>query len=99
MADYILSKKAIHDLRDIWSYTAQTWSENQADKYLHYLRILFEEIAASPGIGKNYDFILTGISGHLAGKHIIFYRVKKTGTIQIIRILHGNMDINRDKIK
>jgi toxin ParE1/3/4 len=33
MAKYKFTKKAVKDLSDIWNYTVDTWSENQADKY------------------------------------------------------------------
>ena len=33
MADYRLTNKAVADLSDIWNYTCETWSEQQADKY------------------------------------------------------------------
>lgn len=33
MANVILRQKAIDDLNDIWEYTFEEWSENQADKY------------------------------------------------------------------
>lgn len=39
MAKVILRQEAIDDLNDIWRYTFEKWSENQADKY--YTRIKF----------------------------------------------------------
>jgi toxin ParE1/3/4 len=32
MAKIIFRKEAIDDLTDIWDYTFEKWSENQADK-------------------------------------------------------------------
>ncbi len=37
MAKYIFSNKAIEDLSDIWNYTYNKWSENQADKYYYLI--------------------------------------------------------------
>ena len=34
-------------------------------------------------------------SKYLAGKHVIFYRYITLGQIEIVRILHGRMDISR----
>lgn len=34
---YRLSKSAEGDLSEIWDYTAQTWGETQAEKYLNKL--------------------------------------------------------------
>ena len=30
MADFLLTKKAVEDLSNIWFYTLDKWSENQA---------------------------------------------------------------------
>ena len=36
MADYIITEKAQKDLVDIWNYTYDVWSENQADNYVEH---------------------------------------------------------------
>ena len=33
MAKYYFTNKAVEDLSDIWEYTAEAWSQKQADKY------------------------------------------------------------------
>jgi len=45
MAKLILRQEAIEDLTNIWDYTAQTWSENQADKYYEMIKTACREIA------------------------------------------------------
>ena len=57
MAKFELTKKAVEDLADIWNYTYENWSENQADKYYQLLIESFKEIAGNPSIGKNYNEI------------------------------------------
>ena len=37
MKKYHLTKKAFEDLSDIWTYTYDNWSEEQADKYYSIL--------------------------------------------------------------
>lgn len=34
---YRISEKAIKDLNEIWLYTLETWSQEQADRYYHLL--------------------------------------------------------------
>ncbi len=53
MAKLILRQEAIDDLTDIWDYTAQTWSENQADNYYGMIKIASREILEDSIIGKN----------------------------------------------
>lgn len=45
MAKFHLSNKAVDDLDNIWQYTLETWSENQADAYYHDLLAACQNIA------------------------------------------------------
>lgn len=94
MANYILTNTAVDDLADIWNYTFEVWSENQADRYYQLLIDGFEHIAESPAIGRKYDEIENGLLGFHVAKHIIFYLVEDK-EVQIIRILHTQMDIRQ----
>ena len=96
MADYILSKKALSDLRSIWNYTVETWSEEQADIYYQNLVQSFELIAKRPdSAGHSYENVRSGYRGCHSGRHIIFYRILKDGKVRIARILHERMDFGR----
>lgn len=98
MAKYFLTNKAIEDLTEIWNYTFDEWSEQQADKYYQLLIDNCKEIALNPKLGKNYDGILTTLYGLKVAKHIIFYRILGSDKIEITRILHERMDL-RSRIK
>jgi toxin ParE1/3/4 len=93
MANYILTNKAVEDLSEIWNYTFDSWSENQADSYYRMLLDNCSAIAENPALGKNYKGIVKLLYGHKAGKHIIFYRKLKVDEIEITRILHEQMDL------
>ncbi|WP_075344602.1 type II toxin-antitoxin system RelE/ParE family toxin [Tenacibaculum agarivorans] len=93
MAKVILRQKAIDDLNDIWDYTFEKWSEEQADKYYITLKIACNGIGENPNIGKEYDGISKNLLGFKSGKHIIFYQIISTKRIQVIRILHERMDL------
>ena len=96
MADYILSKKAQEDLRKIWYYTVETWSEKQADIYFHDLVQSLNLIADDPNtVGRSYEEVRAGYRGFRSGRHIIFYRILKNGKARIVRILHERMDFGR----
>jgi len=73
MFKYALSNKAVEDLKDIWNYTYDFWSEKQADKYYGELINIFQRIAKKPSIGKNYKQIDSSIFGYSYKKHIVFY--------------------------
>lgn len=93
MFKYRFSNKAIEDLAAIWDYTYDTWSEEQADKYYNMLILFCEQLAGNPSLGKRYDEIKENLLGFRAGKHIIFYMIISKSEIDIIRILHQQMDL------
>ena len=93
MAKYHITNKAIIDLESIWNYTVETWSERQADLYYEMLISCCQHIADNPACGRSYDDIAEDLYGFIANKHIIFYRVVSQSEIEIVRILHGRMDL------
>lgn len=99
MAQYKLTNKAVDDLNGIWDYTAEEWSEEQADKYYNMLLNSCKDIANNPDLGKNYDGITPDLLGLKANRHIIFYRRTESLPIEITRILHGRMDLKNRLIE
>lgn len=93
MAKLKFTNNAVKDLSDIWIYTVETWTENQADKYYKLIISACSTIAKKPQIGKFYPEIYPDLQGRLTSKHIIFYRVLKDQSIEITRILHERMDL------
>ncbi len=94
MAKLILRQEAIDDLTDIWEYTFENWSENQADKYYETIKLACMEISKNPKLGKEYVGIVKDIFGYRINKHIIFYQLVADDEIEVVRILHERMDLN-----
>lgn len=100
MAKYKFTNKAVYDLTQIWNYTVNKWSEDQADKYYNMLLENCKEVAGNPDLGKLYSEVTKNLLGFKAGRHIIFYRMIDDNEVEITRILHEQMDIeNRIKEK
>ncbi len=93
MAEFVLTNKAVEDLSNIWEYTANEWSEAQADRYYRMLLACCHDIANNPGLGRNYDGIAGNLLGIRCNRHIIFYRRLKDRPVEITRILHDMMDL------
>lgn len=93
MAKYHLTNKAVEDLADTWNYTFEEWSENQADKYYLLLLDSCKEVAENPNLGKQYDNVTDQLLGYKSNEHILFYQIISSNEIEIIRILHGRMDL------
>lgn len=98
MAKYRFTNKAVEDLSDIWNYTFDAWSERQADQYYQMLVNFCQDLADNPTLGKKYEKVSESLYGFVANRHIIFYWVISPDEIEIVRILHGNMDL-RNRIQ
>ena len=90
---YQISSEAQNDLENIWLYTFENWSIQQADRYLQLLLDEIEYLAANPDSGRDWSSIRKDYRSSKVKSHIIFYR-KQTNKadIEIIRILHQRMD-------
>lgn len=97
MAKYFLTNKAIADLSEIWNYTYNKWSEEQADNYYFQLLQSCQELAENQRNGKSYPEIDNSIYGYKSNLHIIFYSILNSNEIKIIRILHSRMNL-KDRI-
>jgi toxin ParE1/3/4 len=93
MSEYRILPAADRDLREIWSHTALQWSEMQADLYLNEIFDCMEGIALNPHVGMQVDWVRPGYRRRVVRSHILFYRIAADGAPEIIRILHGRMDI------
>jgi len=89
-----ISAPAQQNLKDIATYTKTTWGNKQAQHYLKQLRQSFDRLCIEPNLGKPYPDIDQTLQSHLCQKHIIFYRINGN-TLNIIRILHQSMDIEK----
>jgi toxin ParE1/3/4 len=89
---YVISKKAILNLENIWLYTADKWSIEQADRYYN---LIFDEIAficKNPKTARQMDDIGKNYRAAKVKSDLIFFKVEND-TVRIVRILHESMDI------
>jgi len=95
MARVTIRQEAIDDLNNIWKYSFEKWSENQADIYYATLKFACKEIGENPEIGKEYFGVHKNLLGLSVGKHIIFYQLISEHEIEVVRILHERMDLEK----
>ena len=88
----VILEQAIQDLEEIWLYTFTTWSSEQADRYHSLITKEIEFLTTRPESGKILDHLRKGYRSSKVKSHYIFYRYTST-ELEIIRILHENMDI------
>ena len=95
MKKVLLSSKAIEDLDEIWHFTCQNWSINQANTYYPGLIHLFNTLLAHPELGRDAGEIRRDYRSIVFNAHVVFYRVKPSEGIEIMRVLHQSMNIER----
>lgn len=92
--EYRISILASQDLENIWLYTFENWSLEQADRYINLIIDEIEYLTQNPNSGTDFSFIRKGYFRSKMKSHFIFYRIdKKNDFIEIIRIIHQNMEI------
>lgn len=91
---YKISIEAQSDIEKIWLYTFETWSLEQADRYYDLIFDEIEFITENPKSGIDYNDVRKGYYRSKVKSHYIFYKInQKEEEIEIIRILHQQMDI------
>ena len=97
MPSFILTNLAKADLKEIGHYTQVQWGREQRVLYLNMLDVCFQHLAANPLKGKDCSDIRDGYRKLNAGSHLIFYRQNTFDIIEIVRILHGRIDITLNR--
>lgn len=95
MSGYVLSPAAQADLEQIWDYTRGRWGVDQAEEYLRELQRAIERAAANPRMGRSCDEIRSGYRKLASGSHTLFYRITTEDVVDVVRILHQRMDVDR----
>jgi toxin ParE1/3/4 len=86
---YKISVQASEDIENIWLYTFENWSLEQADRYINLIFDEIEYLADNPTSGKDFNHIRKNYRCSKVKSHIIFYRLAdKQNYIEIIRVLH-----------
>jgi len=90
---YRLSPLAEADLEEIWLYTLNHWSLEQADIYHHNLVAAFEGLAAGTKQGRSAD-VLPEFMKYLCSSHVVYF-LDYSDHLDVIRVLHQRQDAER----
>jgi len=88
------SPRAAADLDGIWDYSAENWGPAQADRYIDELRDTCRALASGQKRGRDVS-ARPGYWKYPCGAHVIYFR-DPGETLEIIRILHGAQDVERN---
>jgi len=89
-----LSDRARADLDGIWEYTAQRWGVDQAEAYLRIVNQAIALLRENPRLGRSASDVKPGYFKFVTLSHVIYYKLPP-GTLDVIRILHKSMDVER----
>ena len=95
MPKFTLTGKAKSDLKDIARFTQKRWGREQRNKYLASLDDSFRRLAENPSIGKDCSEVKEGYHKFPTGSHVIYYHCPEKSQLQIVRVLHESMDVER----
>jgi toxin ParE1/3/4 len=90
-ARYTLAPEALRDLEGVWAYGAETWSANQADRYLDELTHAFERIAQSPTVFRERLEFVPPVRIYPFRGHLIVY-IGAEREVAILRVLGGRQN-------
>jgi toxin ParE1/3/4 len=93
MSEYIISEKALEDINNIWIYTAENWSIEQADRYYNAIIDEIEFIVQKFELARDFGKIRKSYKYSKIKSHLIFFKKNKSNEIEVVRVLHERMDI------
>ena len=92
--DIKLSRLAELDLEEIWLYSFETWSLDQANKYQDILFLGMNEISLNLNLAKSILLSSKSFQYHKIGHHYLFFNISDSDLL-IYRVLHESMDFDR----
>ena len=98
MSEYYFSEKAVADLNDIWIYTAENWSIEQANRYYNLIVDEIENIIENFETAKDFGTIRKNYKYSKVKSHLVFCKIDNDKKIEIVRILHERMDLTNKLI-
>jgi toxin ParE1/3/4 len=91
---YALLSPALHDLAEIDDYV-RVENPAAADRLLASFQATFALLATNPAMGRRRDELLPGMRSFPVGTYVAFYRIADE-VVEIMRVLHGRRDIERE---
>ena len=98
MAEYVISEKALEDLNNIWIYTAENSSIEQANRYYNLIVDEIEYAVENFETMKDFGSIRKDYRYSKVKSYLVFCKRVENSEMEVVRILHEKMDI-KNRIK
>ena len=89
-----LRPEARTDILEIWAYIAAD-SVDEADRWVDRLDEKMQLWASQPMMGRARDELSPGLRSLSFGRYSVFFEPAANG-IDVVRVLHGSRDIDRE---
>ena len=93
--------QAEEDILVVLSHALQEWGPTKYWEYRHLIEETYGDILADPSCGRVNVPARPGVQGrHIRkpgrrARHIVFYKARNNGDIEVVRFLHDAMDFER----
>ena len=91
MLSLSVTPKAESDLTNVWLYTCDMWSADQAEHYLDQFAVGMNQLITYPLLGVDYTHVLSGYRRLQVEPYSVYYRVLASEVL-VVRVLHEEMD-------
>ena len=92
MSGYVLMPAAQADVAEIWDYTAEQWSREQATVYIRAIQEACEGLASGMRISRPVN-VKPGYLKTNVKSHFIIFRRDGDGLVTVVRILYSRIDM------
>ena len=94
MIQLTYTRLALQDLARIHVWSVSQFGGDQADLYLRQIEVRLENAARAPSLLRDASSVRPGLMKLRTGSHVA-YVLFASGSLQVVRILHGRMDPER----
>lgn len=91
LTGYRLTPAAQNDLEDIWLYTLEQWSVQQADRYADILEDTLDRLLFMPEMARERPEFDPPVRIHPSAEHLIVYLIEGDQLV-VLRILGAGQD-------
>lgn len=101
MAKLRIARQAWADIQDVKRHTEQRFGALKRAEYEELIHEGLRAIATDPASGKPRSAARPDVLAyHIAkqgrrARHLIFYRLRSDGIVEVMRVLHDSMDFDR----
>ena len=89
--EYRLAPAALADLEQIWRFSAEQWSPDQADQYIETLEETFRLLVLMPEMARERHEIRPPVRIQRSARHLVIYHIENEH-ISILRVLGDRQD-------